>query len=57
MTAGCRTTAEVLHLHRNAVRYRVQRAFALLGIEEEDADQRLFPHLARRALRLGDVSA
>ncbi|MBW0088916.1 helix-turn-helix domain-containing protein [Pseudonocardia sp. KRD-184] len=48
--------AEVLHLHRNAVRYRVQRAFELLGIEEDDADQRLFLHLACRAQRLGEVS-
>jgi DNA-binding PucR family transcriptional regulator len=47
----------VLHLHRNAVRYRVQRAFEVLGIDEDDADQRLFLHLACRAQRLGDVSA
>lgn len=46
--------AEVLHLHRNAVRYRVQRAFELLGIDEHDADQRLFLHLACRAQRMGD---
>jgi sugar diacid utilization regulator len=50
-------TAEVLHLHRNAVRYRVQRAFEVLGIDEDDADQRLFLHLACRAQRLGDISA
>jgi hypothetical protein len=37
---------------RNAVRYRVQRAFDVLGIEEDDADQRLFLHLACRAQRL-----
>lgn len=46
--------AEALHLHRNAVRYRVQRAFDLLGIDERDADQRLFLHLACRAQRMGD---
>jgi sugar diacid utilization regulator len=48
-------TAEALHLHRNAVRYRVQRAFEVLGIDEDDADQRLFLHLACRAQRLGDA--
>lgn len=47
--------AEVLHLHRNAVRYRVQRAFELLGIDESDADQRLFLHLACRAQRVADA--
>ncbi|WP_345427273.1 helix-turn-helix domain-containing protein [Pseudonocardia xishanensis] len=47
--------AEALHLHRNAVRYRVQRAFEVLGIDEDDADQRLFLHLACRAQRLGEV--
>lgn len=46
--------AEVLHLHRNAVRYRVQRGLTLLGIDEQDVDQRLFLHLACRAQRLGD---
>lgn len=46
--------AEVMHLHRNAVRYRVQRAFELLDIDERDADQRLFLHLACRAQRVGD---
>lgn len=45
-------TGEVLHLHRNAVRYRVQRAFELLHIDPEDADQRLFLHLACRAQRM-----
>ncbi|MFD1530346.1 helix-turn-helix domain-containing protein [Pseudonocardia aurantiaca] len=50
-------TAEVLHLHRNAVRYRIQRAFEVLGIDEHDADQRLFLHLACRAQRLGDIGA
>lgn len=49
--------AEVLHLHRNAVRYRVQRGLALLGIDEQDVDQRLFLHLACRAQRLGDEMA
>jgi sugar diacid utilization regulator len=44
-------TAEALHLHRNAVRARVQRALELLDIDEEDADQRLFLHLACRARR------
>jgi purine catabolism regulator len=44
-------SAEALHLHRNAVRYRVQRAFAVLDIDEDDADQRLFLHLACRARR------
>ena len=47
-------TAEALHLHRNAIRYRVQRAFEVLGIDEGDTDQRLFLHLACRAQRLVD---
>lgn len=47
-------TAEALHLHRNAIRYRVQRAFEILGIDEDDVDQRLFLHLSCRAQRLID---
>ncbi|MTD12780.1 hypothetical protein GIS00_02325 [Nakamurella sp. YIM 132087] len=45
-------TAERLHLHRNAVRYRIQRALDQLGIDEDDADQRLFLHLACRAVTI-----
>lgn len=46
-------TAEVMHLHRNAVRYRIKRAFEILDIDESDPDQRLFLHLACRARRPG----
>lgn len=42
-------TAEALHIHRNAVRYRIRRAFELLDIDEGDPEQRLFLHLACRA--------
>jgi len=42
-------TAEVMHLHRNAVSYRIRRAFEVLDIDESDPDQRLFLHLACRA--------
>lgn len=42
-------TAEAVHLHRNAVRARLQRAVALLGMDLDDADQRLFLHLACRS--------
>ncbi|MUH52444.1 MAG: hypothetical protein F2789_14680 [Actinobacteria bacterium] len=42
-------TAEALHIHRNAVRYRIRRAFELLNLDEGDPEQRLFLHLACRA--------
>ncbi|WP_162942210.1 PucR family transcriptional regulator [Desertimonas flava] len=44
-------TATRLHLHRNAVRYRVRQAFELLDVDPDDPDQRLFLHLALRAER------
>ncbi len=34
-------TAEVLHLHRNAVTYRLRRITELLGVDLDDPDQRL----------------
>ena len=46
-------TAAHLHLHRNAVAYRIKRIFALLEIDAADADQRLALHLACRARELG----
>lgn len=45
-------TAQTLHLHRNAVSYRIKRVFALLDVDPEDADQRLLLHLACRARAL-----
>ncbi|CCH74509.1 putative transcriptional regulator, PucR family [Nostocoides australiense Ben110] len=42
-------TAEVMHLHRNAVRARLKRAVALLDVDLDDPDQRLFVHLACRS--------
>lgn len=48
-------TSELMHLHRNAVRHRLQRAFEMLRIDEEDPDQRLFLHLACRARRPGVI--
>ncbi len=42
-------TARRLHLHRNAVTYRIRRITGLLGVDLEDADQRLVLQLACRA--------
>ncbi|HEX5190753.1 MAG TPA: helix-turn-helix domain-containing protein [Streptosporangiaceae bacterium] len=42
-------TAQRLHLHRNAVAYRMRRITALLGVDLDDADQRLALQLACRA--------
>jgi DNA-binding PucR family transcriptional regulator len=40
---------EELHIHRNAVAYRVKRALALLQVALDDPEQRLMLHLACRA--------
>jgi DNA-binding PucR family transcriptional regulator len=45
-------TAERLHLHRNAVAYRMRRITDLLGVDPDDPDQRLALQLACRARRL-----
>ncbi len=42
-------TARRLHLHRNAVAYRMRRITALLGADLDDPDQRLALQLACRA--------
>ena len=42
-------TASALHLHRNAVSYRVKHALDLLEVDANDPDQILFLHLACRA--------
>ncbi|MDR2983953.1 MAG: helix-turn-helix domain-containing protein, partial [Nocardiopsaceae bacterium] len=42
-------TAQRLHLHRNAVSYRMRRITGLLGVDLEDPDQRLALQLACRA--------
>jgi sugar diacid utilization regulator len=46
-------TAEALHLHRNAVAYRLRRIVDLLGVDLADPDQRLALELACRARLLG----
>jgi sugar diacid utilization regulator len=46
-------TARALHLHRNAVSYRLQRIFELLDVDPSDPDQRLALQLACRARMLG----
>jgi sugar diacid utilization regulator len=45
--------AEVLHLHRNAVAYRIERIFSQLEIDRENPDDWLLLELACRARRLG----
>jgi hypothetical protein len=42
-------TAEVLHLHRNAVSYRVKQIFELLDVDPDNADDLLLLQLACRA--------
>ena len=42
-------TAQTLHLHRNAVAYRLRRITDLLGVDLGDPDQRLALQLACRA--------
>jgi sugar diacid utilization regulator len=42
-------TAQQLHLHRNAVTYRLRRITELLGVDLDDPDQRLALQLACRA--------
>jgi sugar diacid utilization regulator len=42
-------TAQQLHLHRNAVAYRLRRITDLLGVDLDDPDQRLALQLACRA--------
>src|SRR5262249_57707804 len=42
-------TAEVMHLHRNSVAYRLKRIFELLDVDPEDPDDRLLLQLACRA--------
>lgn len=46
-------TAAVLHLHRNAVAYRIRRIFETLDLDADNPDQRLALHLACRARELG----
>lgn len=41
-------TAEIMHLHRNAVAYRVKNILKLLDIDLDESDQRLMLHLACR---------
>jgi DNA-binding PucR family transcriptional regulator len=41
--------AEALHLHRNAVAYRVKKIFALLDVDPDNPDDRLLLQLACRA--------
>jgi sugar diacid utilization regulator len=45
--------AEALHLHRNAVAYRIDRIFSQLEVDPENPDDWLLLELACRARRLG----
>jgi len=46
-------TAEAMHLHRNAVAYRVRRIFDALEVDADDPDTRLMLQLACRSRSLG----
>jgi sugar diacid utilization regulator len=46
-------TAQALHLHRNAVAYRIDRIFSQLDVDRENPDDWLLLELACRARRLG----
>lgn len=46
-------TAEILNLHRNAVRYRITQAFELLEVDQDNPDDLLLLQLACRARELG----
>jgi sugar diacid utilization regulator len=50
-------TAAALHLHRNAVSYRLHRITELLGVDLGDPDERLALHLACRARLLAQAGA
>jgi sugar diacid utilization regulator len=50
-------TARALHLHRNAVSYRLHRITELLGVDLADPDERLALHLACRARLLALTGA
>jgi hypothetical protein len=45
--------AEELHLHRNAVAYRIDRIFETIGVDRSDPDSRLLLQLACRTRSLG----
>jgi sugar diacid utilization regulator len=45
--------AEVLSLHRNAVKYRIDKAFEALELDPDDPDSRLLLQLACRARDIG----
>jgi hypothetical protein len=45
--------AEHLHMHRNAVAYRINRIFQLLDVDRDDPETRLMLQLACRARSLG----
>ena len=49
-------TAEILNLHRNAVRYRIAQAFDLLEVDQTNPDDLLLLQLACRARELGLAS-
>lgn len=49
-------SAEVLHLHPNAVRYRIHRIVEVLGVDLGDPDTRFSLHLACRMRDLGRTS-
>jgi len=48
-------TADELYLHRNAVRYRLDKIYGLLKIDRTNAEQQLFLHLACRAREITHV--
>lgn len=50
-------TASRLHLHRNSVRYRIERIRDLLDVDLDDPDQRLFIELGCRLFLSDEASA
>jgi len=48
-------TAQRMNLHRNAVAYRIKRAFELLEVDQESPDDLLLLQLACRARELAQT--
>lgn len=47
-----KTTAHRLHVHRNTIRYRINRILDVLDVDLADPEQRLLVELGTRAMRI-----